>query len=137
MEVNDAGKDFLGVGWSFPIRIDGRGGITMSQHETDIEESIRVILSTVKGERRMRPNFGCDIHTLIFAPNNATTWGLATHYVEEALGWWEPRIEVTEVETRPDPKDASRLLINIKYKVKATNDARNLVYPFYLLPGRV
>ena len=84
----------------------------------------------------MRPNFGCDIHNLIFAPNNATTWGLAAHYVEEALGWWEPRIEVTEVDPRPDPQDTSRLLIDIKYRVKATNDARNLVYPFYLLAGR-
>ncbi len=137
MEVNGTGKDFLGAGWSFPIAIDGRGGITMSQYETDIEESIRVILGTAIGERRMRPNFGSDIHTLIFARNNATAWGLAAHYVEEALGWWEPRIEVTEVETSPDPKDTSRLLINIKYQVKATNDARNLVYPFNLLPGRV
>jgi phage baseplate assembly protein W len=84
----------------------------------------------------MRPNFGCDIHNLVFAPNNATTWGLAAHYTEEALGWWEPRIDVTEIDPQPDPEDASRLLINIKYVLKATNDARNLVYPFYLLPGR-
>lgn len=84
----------------------------------------------------MRPDFGCDIHNLIFAPNNATTWGLAAHYVEEALGWWEPRIEVTEVDPRPDPEDASKLLINIKYLIKATNDPRNIVYPFYIIPGR-
>jgi phage baseplate assembly protein W len=134
--TTDANKDILGTGWSFPLRVDGRGGIALSQHDNDIGESIRIILSTAKGERHMRPNFGCDVHTLIFAPNNATTWGLASHYVEEALGWWEPRIEVTEVDTQPDPQDTSRLLINIKYRIKATNDARNLVYPFYLLPGR-
>jgi len=130
-------KDILGTGWAFPLRADGRGGVALSRHETDIEESISIILSTAKGERRMRPNFGCDVHTLIFAPNNATTWGLAAHYVEEALGWWEPRIEVTEVNPQSDPQDTSRLLINIKYRIKATNDARNLIYPFYLLPGRV
>ena len=129
-------KDILGTGWSFPLRADSRGGVALSRHETDIEESIRIILSTAKGERRMRPNFGCDVHTLIFAPNNATTWGLASHYVEEALGWWEPRIEVTEVNPQSDPPDTSRLLINIKYRIKATNDARNLVYPFCILPGR-
>ena len=84
----------------------------------------------------MRPNFGCDIHTLIFAPNNATTWGLVVHYVEEALGMWEPRIEVTDIDPQTDPDDPARLLINIKYRVKATNDARNIVYPFYLM-GRV
>jgi len=134
--VTDANKETLGTGWSFPLRIDGRGGISTSRYDTDIQESMRIILGTAKGERRMRPHFGCDIHTLIFAPNNATTWGLAAHYVEEALGWWEPRIDVTEIDPQPDPEDASRLLINIKYVIKATNDARNLVYPFYLLPGR-
>jgi hypothetical protein len=130
-------KDMLGAGWSSPLHVNGRGGISLSPHEQGIQESIRIILGTAKGERRMRPNFGCDVHRLIFAPNNATTWGLASHYVEEALGWWEPRIEVVEIDTRPDPDDTSRLLINIKYRIKATNDARNLVYPFYLLPGRV
>ena len=135
--VTDTNKDILGAGWSFPLRVDGRGGLSLSQHENGIMESIRIILGTAKGERRMRPNFGCDIHTLVFAPNNETTWGLAAHYAEEALGWWEPRIEVTDIEPYPDPEDASRLLIDIKYRVKATNDARNIVYPFYLIPGRV
>ena len=135
--VTEANKDIQGTGWSFPLHPDGRGGISLSQHDHDISESIRIILGTAKGERRMRPNFGCDIHNLVFAPNNATTWGLAAHYVEEALGWWEPRIEVTEIDPHPDPRDMSRLLIDIKYRIKATNDARNLVYPFYMLSGRV
>ena len=132
----DMNKENLGIGWAFPLRVDGRGGIALSQYENDIEESIRIILSTAKGERRMRPQFGCDIHKIVFAPNNATSWGLASHYVEEALGWWEPRIEVLEIDPHPDPLDNSRLLINIKYRIKATNDERNLVYPFYIIPGR-
>lgn len=134
--VSDVNKGILGAGWSFPLRIDGRGGISLSHHENDISESIRIILGTAKGERRMRPHFGCDIHKLIFAPNNASTWGLAARYVEEAIGWWEPRIQVTEVDPTPDPEDSSRLLINIRYHVKATNDERSIVYPFYLMPGR-
>ena len=133
----ETGKDILGTGWSFPLKIDGRGGIALSQHENDIEESIRIIVGTAKGERRMRPNFGCEIHDLVFAPNNATTWGLAAHYVEDALGWWEPRIEVIDVETQIDSEDSARLLININYRIRATNDERNLVYPFYIIPGRV
>lgn len=137
MVIDASNKDILGTGWCFPLRVDGRGGIAFSRYDTDIEESIRLILGTAKGERHMRPNFGCDIHNLIFAPNSATTWGLAAHYVEEALGWWEPRIEVTDIDPHPDPQDTSRLLIDIKYIIKATNDARNIVYPFYLLPGRV
>ncbi len=129
-------NNIIGAGWSSPLRIDSRGGIALSQHDTGIEESIRMILSTARGERCMRPNFGCDIHNLVFAPNNATTWGLAAHYVEEALGMWEPRINVIEIDPQPDLDDPSRLLINIKYSLKATNDSRSLVYPFFLLAGR-
>jgi len=135
--VMETEKDILGTGWAFPLRIDGRGGMALSQHENDIEESIRIILCTAKGERRMRPDFGCEIHDLVFAPNNATTWGLAAHYVEDALGWWEPRIEVTDVDTQLDPDDSGRLLITISYTIRATNDERNLVYPFYIIPGRL
>lgn len=76
--------------------------------------------------------FGSRIHELVFAPNNASTWGLMQQYVEEALAWWEPRIEVLNVDAAPDASDASRLLVNILYKVKATSDERTLVYPFYL-----
>ena len=132
----EIGKDMLGTGWSFPLKIDGRGGIALSQHENDIEESIRIILGTAKGERRMRPNFGCEIHDLVFAPKNATTLGLAVYYVEDALGWWEPRIEVINVDTVIDSEDSGRLLINIYYRIKSTNDERNLVFPFYIIPGR-
>jgi phage baseplate assembly protein W len=130
IEIN---KEFMGSGWAFPLKIDNRGGIALSRSEGGIDEAIRLILSTSRGERRMRPNFGCDVNTLIFSPNNATTWGLACHYVEDALAWWEPRIEVLKVEAIPDPADSSRLIINISYRVKATNDARNIVYPFYLM----
>ncbi len=125
-------SDVLGTGFQFPFGVDGRGGIAMSRQEKDIEESIRIILGTSQGERRMRPLFGCRIHELVFAPNNATTWGLMQQYVEEALGWWEPRIEVLSVDVQPDPEERSRLLVNILYKIKATSDKRSLVYPFYL-----
>jgi phage baseplate assembly protein W len=134
---SELNRDIIGTGWTFPLQIDNRGGISLSKNENGIEDSIKLILGTAKGERKMRPNFGCDIHMLIFAPNNATTWGLAAHYVEEALGWWEPRIEVLEVISRPDESDPGRLFVNIKYRIKATNDARNLVYPFFLLAGRI
>ena len=125
-------NEILGTGLHFPLGVDGRGGIAMIRHQNDIDESIRIILATSKGERRMRPEFGCRIHELVFAPNNATTWGLAMQYVEEALGWWEPRIEVQETDVHADPGDSSRLLIDIKYRVKSTSDERSLVYPFYL-----
>jgi len=131
--VSETEKDIMGTGWSFPVRIDGRGGIALSKHENDIQESIRIIIGTAKGERRMRPDFGCEIHDLVFAPNNATTRGLAAHYIEDALGWWEPRIEVIDINTEPDPGNTGKLLITISYRIRATNDERNLVYPFYIV----
>jgi phage baseplate assembly protein W len=126
-------EEIIGAGWAFPLRIDGAGGIALSRGENDIEQAIRIILGTVKGERRMRPNFGCGIHDLVFAPNDESTWGLARYAVEEALGWWEPRIDVDEVMVRPNPDEPSQLDIRISYRIRATKDARTLVFPFYLI----
>jgi len=81
----------------------------------------------------MRPQFGCGIHALVFAPNNATTAGLVESYVEEAIGWWEPCVEVLEVNVDTDDDERNLLIITIHYRVRATNDERNLVYPFYLI----
>jgi len=127
-------RDFLGVGWAFPVGVDARGRIALARQERDIEEAMRIILLTPKGQRVMRPEFGCQIHDLMFAPNDATTAGLAAYYVEEALGMWEPRIHVKAVNARPDPENQGRLLIDISYEVKATHDSRSLVFPFYRLP---
>lgn len=106
----------------------------MANDEADIEQALRIILSTSTGERPMRPDFGCRIHELIFSPISAATTGLVAHYVEEALGWWEPRIEVREVDVAPDPDDPGRLRINIRYQIKASHQERSLVYPFYVIP---
>jgi len=83
----------------------------------------------------MRPQFGCGIHDLAFAPNDPTTAGLIQSQVLEALGWWEPRIEVAGVDVEPDSDEDGLLVIDIRYRIKATNAERNLVYPFYLIPG--
>jgi phage baseplate assembly protein W len=129
--MNDG--DFLGNGWAFPFRISPSGGIALSRQEYDIDEAIRIILSTAKGERHMRPEFGCGIHDLVFAPNNATTAGLVETYVTEAIGWWEPRVEILRVDVESDREERNTLLVRIHYRVRATNDQRNLVYPFYLI----
>jgi phage baseplate assembly protein W len=125
--------EIVGAGWAFPLRVDGAGGIALSRGESDIEQAIRIILGTAKGERRMRPNFGCAIHDLVFASNDESTWGLARYAVEDALGWWEPRIDVDDVLVRPNPDEASRLDIQVSYRIRATKDMRTLVYPFYLI----
>ena len=125
----------VGRGWTFPVGPSGSGGISLSSGHSEIAESIRLILGTSPGERMMRPNFGCQIHELVFAPLTGDTLGLCRRYVEEALGWWEPRIDVIEVTAENDPSDDfhARLLVAVQYRIRATKDERTLVYPFYLI----
>lgn len=128
-------RDFIGAGWAFPPRPDGRGGIATVSDDEKIRQAIRIILSTPIGQRVMRPTFGSRLHELVFAPLNAETFGLAELYVTDALTFWEPRIELIEVLARPDADQPNILLIEVGYEVKATHDQRSLVYPFYRIPG--
>ena len=128
-------KAFLGVGWSYPVMTDSSGEVALSAYEEDIREAIWIILGTSPGERIMRPDFGAGLRALTFEPINATTVALSKHRVEEALILWEPRIDKITVEVAPEPT-MGRLLIDIHYRVRATNSFYNLVYPFYLLEGR-
>ncbi len=125
----------VGRGWAFPVSTDATGGLRLSSDEPEIEQAIAIIIGTSPGERVMRPEFGCRIHELVFAPNNAETIGLARRYVTEALGMWEPRIEVEEVDVKADANDMARgrLNISVKYTIRGTKDFRSLVYPFYLI----
>lgn len=127
-------QDIVGRGWAFPPRISAQGGLALTNERSEIEQAILIILMTAVGQRVMRPTFGCRIHELVFAPNNSTTAAQAIRYVEEALNMWEPRITVMGVEVSPDPLQANRLMIDVAYKINATNDPRSLVYPFYLIP---
>lgn len=126
-----AENDFLGVGWRYPVQTNPSGGIARSRQEQKIRESIMIILGTAKGERLMRPTFGCDLNFLVFEPNNSATANLAAHYVEEALTLGEPRIQVDDVEVKNDNENGC-LLIEVNYLIRATNSPQNLVYPFYL-----
>ena len=113
------------------MQINQRGGISVSRHEEKIRESILTILGTQYNERVMRPDFGCNLRSLVFAPNNTATANLTRHYVEEGLTKWEPRIFLDEVIVENDNSE-SRLVIHVSYRIKSTNEPGNLVYPFYL-----
>lgn len=128
-----AGKRaFLGVGWKFPIDVDRRRGVAMGKYEDNIYESIIIILGTALGERLMRPDFGCRIHDLIFAPNNPNTHGLIIYYVKEAIQTWEPRVQDITVDVELDPHEETRVMVKVEYRVISTNNVFNLVYPFFL-----
>ena len=123
---------FLGTGWAFPLQVNALGQVSMSQYEQDIKEAIWIILSTRKGERVMRPDFGCGIHDFVFAVMNTSTLTLAENSVREALTLWEPRIDLTGVSVSNEKIQEGKLVIDIDYKVRTTNNRFNLVYPFYL-----
>jgi phage baseplate assembly protein W len=131
-------QGFIGAGWAFtPGRgtgVNGEGGIALSKGDYDIAKSIYLILSTAPGERVMRPEFGCGIHDLVFASPGPQLFGLVAYHVTQALGRWEPRIELQNVEVTTDKFMPEKLLVDITYTVRQTNNERNLVYPFYVIP---
>jgi hypothetical protein len=124
-------RPFLGAGWSFPLEFsDGRA--KLARYEESIRQSILIILSTARGERIMRPDFGCGIHDMVFSTNDTTTEAAAADEVRESLLRWEPRIDVLEIEARSGGSDGEVLLIDIEYRVRSTDSRFNLVFPFYL-----
>jgi len=128
-------EEFVGAGWSFPVRVDATGSVALSRHDHEIRESIRLILGTAYGERPMRPEFGCAIHDLVFAPADASTAGRVAYEVRASLSRWEPRIELDAVDVRYADPDPLTMYIDITYRVSGTNDPRNLVFPFYTIPS--
>ncbi|MCU0512884.1 MAG: GPW/gp25 family protein [Anaerolineae bacterium] len=126
--------NYVGRGLSFPLRLNDRERLSMVNDDADIRQAIQIIIMTVPGERVMRPNFGCQIHDLIFHPANWQTATLAERYVREALTMWEPRISLENVLVTPGGTEYGELLIEIEYQIRGQPDKRSLVYPFYLLP---
>lgn len=114
------------------MRSDHKGDVKLSSAETNIKESIRLILGTAKGERVMRPEFGCEIHEHVFDSADGLTMTLIEDAVREALIEWEPRIDLDKVSARRDPDEPGRLLIEIYYTERSTNAEGNMVYPFYV-----
>ena len=128
----DAG--FIGRGFSWPMHVDHTGSIALTGGAEDLDRSIQIVFMTAPGERLMRPQFGCRIWDLLFEPITANLLGQIAQAVREALAQWEPRIEVTDVSPEPDANDPGMVRVAIAYRVRATNDRRNLVYPFYVIP---
>lgn len=127
------GGDFIGSGWGFPAAISRAGSVRLVGGADELDASIRMILSTMPGERVMRPEFGCAMWDLVFAPLTASTLGLVEQSVREAIERWEPRIILERVEAVAAAPDGT-VRVKLDYRVRATNDARNLVFPFYTIP---
>jgi phage baseplate assembly protein W len=128
------GQEFIGAGWAFPVRTDGTGNIALARDQRKIEESIELILKTAPGERPMRPEFGCAVHDYVFAPADAGTAGDIAYAVRVAIERWEPRISLERVDANFVSVNEGVLEIDVQYTINGTNDPRNLVFPFYVIP---
>ncbi len=124
-------REFLGKGWRYPVGLDGNGQVSVATYDESVRQAIWTILGTARGERVMRPDFGCGIHDMVFAVNNAMTAGLLAEEARQALLLWEPRADVLDVQVAPGGA-GEVLFISIRYQVRSTNNVFNLVYPFYL-----
>lgn len=123
-------NDFRGTGWAFPVKV-GAGAIEVVSGDEDVRQSIHLILATVKGERVMRPDFGCGIHDLVFAAVSTQLIARVRREVEDALRTYEARIEVLQVAVATGGLAVGRLDVEIDYRVRTTNQTGNYVYPFY------
>jgi len=129
-------KDWLGRGWAYPVMIDPlTGGVAFAEYEADIRQSIIIIIGTARGERVMRPDFGCGIHDLVFEVINTATLTRVEMAVTESLTKYEPRIELLGVKVDPLEAADGVLMIEVEYRVRLTNQKDNLVYPFYFREG--
>ena len=131
----DPAKSFLGIGWAFPPGVEADGSTAEAVYEEDVRQAICIILGTNPGERVMRPDFGAGLKAFVFEPVNTNTTARIRNRVQESLVTWERRIDVETVKITPDRAEPFRLLIEVIYRVRATNAVHNLVYPFYLEEG--
>jgi uncharacterized protein len=128
-------SEMLGSGLAFPLTVDHRGAVALARGEDDIEQALRIVLGTSPGERPMRPEFGCEVHDLVFETIDAATIGRMETAIRAALDRWEPRVEVMGLDFDLDRVASGILHITISYRIRATNNQRNLVYPFYVIPA--
>lgn len=136
MEQNDYGKEFLGLGFGFPVKTDPvTGRFITAGYEEDIRQAIYIILMTRKGERLMRPDFGCGIYDYVFETMDYGTLSRMEQAIYQDLVLWEPRIQDIQVRVVQDGTESGRLNIQIHYVVRATNNPFNLVFPFYINEG--
>jgi phage baseplate assembly protein W len=102
------------------------GRLAWVQGEQTVRQALLVLLSTRPGERIMRPEYGCDLHRLVFEPNDETTAGVAIHHVRRAIERWEPRVEILDLDAGPDPENPGRLEIVLEYRVRFLPGAQRL-----------
>lgn len=137
--IMDTNTSFLGTGWGFPPEFvkegNESGKVAMLSDEKDIKSSLEVLLSTHLGERVMVPNYGCNLDELLFKPLNLTLKTFVRELIKNAILYYEPRIDAEKIQIDQTNELDGELLINIDYRIRATNARNNLVFPFYKQEG--
>jgi len=129
-------KTFLGIGWKFPPSFDkSTGSIMLVSEEEDIKESLYVLMSTKPGERIMLPDFGCDLHKMVFESIDTTVLTQIKSMIQRSILFFEPRIILNDISVRMDENEDGRLLIELFYTIRKTNKRSNMVYPYYIIEG--
>jgi uncharacterized protein len=128
-------RAFRGAGLAFPLAVNPQGQLATAAAEIKIEQSVWLILSTAKQERLMRPDYGCGIHDLVFAPSAPQSIGQIVDQVRAALVAQEPRIDVLDMTGEIPAGQTNLLLLRIEYRIRANNALTNMVYPFFIAEG--
>jgi uncharacterized protein len=118
----DMPEDWAGLSFS------PTGGIEMVEERESVRQAVLLLLSTRTGERVMRPDYGCDLHKLVFSPNDDTTAGLAMHYVRQAIERWEPRIVIERLDAGRDEAYPERLNILLEYRMSLSNTRDSMMF---------
>jgi len=126
--------EFIGRGWAFPLDVTVNGTIATLGGPRKLEQAMALVLSTYPGERPFRPGFGSRLRDFAFEGATHQVFSAIDGEVRAALGMWEPRVVVDEVNVYPHEDQENLLMIDITYVIKGENDKRNLVHPFYTIP---
>ena len=117
------------------LSLTPRGSIALVDDHASVRQAILLLLSTVPGERIMRPDYGCQLYRLVFSPNDETTAGLAIHYVRQALDLWEPRVDVLRLDAERDAEEPEKLLISLEYRIRSTQQMDTTTFAINLSGG--
>ena len=133
MITNQEMEKIIGTGIQYPIEFSDNGQNELLRLQSGvgvINQSIFMILSTRIGERYNNPEFGSNLYTMLFEPNDKITKDLCYYYTKVALDRWEKRITISSIDFVYKTTDDHFVGIYINYVINETNIPGSYVYPF-------
>ena len=120
-------------GWAFPVGVNPHTGKTeMTEPKEDIRQSIRILLSTTRGERLLHPDYGCNLTQFMFEPLNYELVQRIKQEVYTSITKWERRIQNLEINLFQDTAEESRIVIGISYTISQLQEQDEIYYAYDL-----